>query len=183
MAALKKLADISDAATGRNATGLEVVTAKKSPPSRVARKPTAAPMPSLRVARKVTPTATPERKPTAAPMISTRVDTRAPPRVARAATSTAPPRVEVTVTHNPLRKARTSTSNDAQRLRVEVEAERYQFRSRGFPCAVLETENDESYLLQPAPAVMEMSMTVAVTDPETGSLMEYRDIMKSPKMK
>ena len=93
----------------------------------------------------------------------------------RTARPTAPPRVEATVRHNP---AQTSTRNDAQHLRVDAEADGYPLRSRGFACAVLETEKEELYLLQPAPAEMEMSMAMAVTDPNTGSQMDYRDLIR-----
>ena len=52
VAALKKLADRFDTATGRNATGSKAATA---PPLRVVTKTTATPRTSLRVARLVTP--------------------------------------------------------------------------------------------------------------------------------
>ena len=161
VAALKKLAEIFNTVTGRNATRSKAATAPRTSP---------------RVARNATPT----HKPTAAPRTSPRVENRAPPRVARSTMPTAPPRVRATVRHN---SARTSTSNDAQRPRVEAEADRYPLRNRGFACAVLETEKEESYLMQPAPAVMEMSMAMAVTDPDTGAQMEYRDLIKHPKMR
>ena len=100
------------------------------------------------------------------------MENRTPPKVMRTAKPTAPQRVGLIVSRNPVQTAQMSTSNGIQRPRVKAEAERFPLSNRCLACAVLESLKEKSYLMQPTPGVITMSMAMAVTDPDTGAQME-----------